>query len=227
MNCTDFIHRYSDYDDSLLSQAEREQFASHLGRCPGCARYDRVLRKGRMLARQLPQPEPSHDFVPRLQQRLHDRRRQRQRLAAAPVLGGAAAGLAAVTVMVTALWALALSEHASPGEAAAGARSDAATEPGRDVATGAVPGGWADAATGRQLAAARLAPGTVPRDHTRPGGAWTALPVAEVSVAKGWAAARVDHRVPVAYSPLVTGPPAYRVAGAFPANASIPSHPPD
>lgn len=69
MDCTAFLAGYSDYDDSLLPGSEEAAFRAHLETCEGCARYDRVLRKGRMMARQTA-PEPSGDFLPRLQHRI-------------------------------------------------------------------------------------------------------------------------------------------------------------
>lgn len=70
MDCNEFLERYSEYDDSLVPPAEVDRFRVHMSACPDCTRYDRVLRKGRMLARQLPSVEPSGDFVPRLHLRL-------------------------------------------------------------------------------------------------------------------------------------------------------------
>ena len=69
MTCSDFLDRYSDFDDSLLTPTEEAVFRAHLEACLACARYDRVLRKGRMLARQLA-TEPAPDFVPRLRRRI-------------------------------------------------------------------------------------------------------------------------------------------------------------
>lgn len=69
MDCTRFIAGYSDYDDSLLAPAEEVAFRAHLEACAACGRYDRVLRKGRMVARQLG-PEVSRDFLPRLEHRI-------------------------------------------------------------------------------------------------------------------------------------------------------------
>ena len=65
MDCHEFLARYSDYDDSRIPPSEAARFHAHLAECPSCARYDRVLRKGRMVARQL-RVEPSTDFVRRL-----------------------------------------------------------------------------------------------------------------------------------------------------------------
>ncbi|MFW5951867.1 MAG: anti-sigma factor family protein, partial [Gemmatimonadota bacterium] len=93
MDCREFLTRYSDYDDSLVPPTEAERFRAHMAGCEACARYDRVLRKGRMLARQLPGPEPATDFGPRLLRRLLECRhgvRSRRRLAAVPVPAAAA-----------------------------------------------------------------------------------------------------------------------------------------
>ena len=69
MDCSEFLDRYSEYDDSLLPPREEAVFRAHLETCEACARYDRVLRKGRMLARQMA-PHPAPDFMPRLRLRL-------------------------------------------------------------------------------------------------------------------------------------------------------------
>jgi anti-sigma factor RsiW len=113
MDCSDFLDRYSDYDDSLLSVAELATFQAHLAACPSCARYDRVLRKGRMLARQLPPVHPGHDFVPRLQQRLWRSQHTRRAPSGAP-LGGMATALAAVTLVLSAVGVLSLMDQDSP-----------------------------------------------------------------------------------------------------------------
>ncbi len=192
MDCRDFLDRYSDYDDSLLDEVELTRFRSHLSACSSCARYDRVLRKGRMLARQLPRPEPGTDFVPRLQGRLDQYRAERRRRQAAPVLGGGAVALAAVTVVASSMWALSLLDQPAPTGIMAAPAVDAA--PAGEVRSRAM------------------------------------LPVAEPAPVREWAAHRVDPRVPVSYSPLVMGPPVYRMPrayvtpGAYPANITSTLH---
>lgn len=107
MDCTEFLDRYSEYDDSLLPPGEEARFRAHLRECESCARYDRVLRKGRMLARQVA-PEPSSDFLPRLQHRLlMDATTPFAPLS--PVAGGGF--LTLMLVAVTGLW---LSHAGSP-----------------------------------------------------------------------------------------------------------------
>jgi hypothetical protein len=191
MDCPEFLTRYSDYDDSLLSAPELERFRAHLSRCASCARYDRVLRKGRMLARQRSSVDSMDHFMPRLQRRLWQDRTRRRR-SAGPVLGGAATALAAVTVVLTALWGVSLLDRAVEAEM---------------IADTPIP---------------LVEPPSLALDHAVVVEAgWHVLPVVDRSPPRDWAAYRVDPRASVAYSPLVTGPPAYRVPGAFTANNTV------
>lgn len=177
MDCTDFLVRYSDYDDSLIPPSEAELFRAHMAECGDCARYDRVLRKGRMLARQIQVPEPSEEFQRRLQLRLWgeashsaDRGRRSSRLAA---------GLAAVTVLAATAAGLSLMEGASAE---------------------------------RFAAAPALEPEAVASAPARSAGVYqgAVLLAAGTSSPRPWTAQRVDHTVTGSYSPLVTGPPAFR-----------------
>lgn len=70
MTCQEFLARYSEFLDELLDPMEAARWHHHLGRCASCARYDRVVRQGLELVRDLPLVEPSPDFEPRLQHRL-------------------------------------------------------------------------------------------------------------------------------------------------------------
>ena len=70
MTCQEFLARYSEYLDELLDPMEAARVHHHLSRCASCARYDRVMRQGLELVRELPLVEPSPDFEPRLQHRL-------------------------------------------------------------------------------------------------------------------------------------------------------------
>jgi predicted anti-sigma-YlaC factor YlaD len=191
MDCTEFLARYSDYDDSLLSAAELERFQAHLSRCGPCSRYDRVLRKGRMLARQRSPLQGTAEFMPRLHRRLWQDRTQRRR-PAPPALGGVAIALAAVTVILTAFWVITLLGQ----EQGPGAVGDAAFTLAESTAREAVPA-------------------------VSYGAGWRILPVADAAPAREWGAQRVDPGAPVAYSPLVTGPPAYRVPATHPSSATI------
>lgn len=194
MDCREFLLRYSDYDDSLLPSDEAARFRAHMAECPSCARYDRVLRKGRMLARQIPGPKPSSDFVPRLRLRLLRGRADRGHRSGSRDLR-LATGLAAATVLMAAVTAVALLQDAPPGQ-------------GGQVASGA----------GATSAASGSAP-TIPvptRAVVLPRSPRLALlarlPAKETATPRAWAAREVDPADTASYSPLVTGPPVYRAA---------------
>jgi hypothetical protein len=68
--CEQFRARHGDYLDGVLPAAELAQVRRHLGACVLCARYDRVVRRGLELARQLPELRPAEDFELRLQHRI-------------------------------------------------------------------------------------------------------------------------------------------------------------
>ncbi len=208
MDCREFLSRYSDYDDSLLSSAELERFHDHMSRCASCARYDRVLRKGRMLVRQAPRLNPGEEFVPRLHPRLWQEHVERPRHSGR-VSAGMATALAGFTVVVVSVWAVVLIDSASSADIAA----DGAAEPGSAVAA--------------ELGSAALelapqyvrAPGRLQPDRHQAG--WRVLPPAHEAPPRDWSARRVDQPVAASYSPLVTGPPSYRASAAAPASAAI------
>jgi hypothetical protein len=185
MHCNEFLGRYSDYDDSLLSSSDEALFRRHLSECASCRRYDRVLRKGRMVARQLPPPEPSPDFIPHLQGRLRVLRGSRT--AWLPRLPAA---LAAVTVLVVSAAGMLVLRAAPPS---AGAIPESAA--------GALPGAF-----------------ELPEDHRLAGPSWRSEDGRVVGLPPGWSAdprdwtvGGVAPRLAASYSPLVTGPPAFRL----------------
>ena len=209
MRCSEFLDRYSEYDDSLLSPAELARFRAHLEACETCARYDRVLRKGRMVARQTPPPEPGDDFLPRLERRILPGGRtgtggsptSSRVLDPAPSTALAAASILLIGSAVVSLLGPIPQNGVGGGDggrvavAAAGggaARVDAAAmEPLSESAV--VPVALEDRAV--VLASSR---------PTRPG---------------SWGAGRVDPRWASSYSPLVTGPPRYRAPRSLPAGS--------
>lgn len=193
MTCSEFLRRYSDYDDSLLSAEENAAFRAHMAVCASCARYDRVLRKGRMLARQLPQPEPSPEFFPSLHRRLEQTRRLRRE----PQMGSTGT-LAAASVLLAAVSAVALL-HGSGAP-------DASAEPDGALASAA---GRLSAPTD---AVAPIRDGGAAADAAGAGADRALLRIADARQARPrqWMAVRVDRAVQAAYSPLVTGPPLYR-----------------
>lgn len=68
--CDEFLSRHSDYLDGLMPPLEAARMSVHADACASCGRYDRILRKGLVLARELPQLDVSEDFVLRLEHRV-------------------------------------------------------------------------------------------------------------------------------------------------------------
>ena len=187
MTCREFLERYSEYDDSLIPSTEADRFRRHMEACGSCARYDRVLRKGRMVARQLERPEPSPDFIPRLRRRLLQQTARGRML-----MGGRiAAALAAVTILMVATSAVRLMESAPAGATDATARSAAERT----------------AADGIDRLPSPRPDGGVYRLAAR-----TILPVQSRPSPRAWSATEVAPAGTASYSPLETGPPAYRRA---------------
>ncbi|HEX7050617.1 MAG TPA: hypothetical protein VF188_10480 [Longimicrobiales bacterium] len=71
MTCQEFLARHSEFLDSVMDPLDAARWCDHVASCPSCARYDRVLRRGHGLVQELPRPEPSPDFFPRLQHRIY------------------------------------------------------------------------------------------------------------------------------------------------------------
>ena len=108
MVCQEFIDRYTDYRDELLSSDERARFEEHLEDCDSCRRYERVLSRGLTLWRGLPVASASPDFLPRLQHRLYHvedagKLSTRQHLGSAALVAVASVGLLAVEVELPAV----------------------------------------------------------------------------------------------------------------------------
>lgn len=71
MECDEFLEGYSSYRDGRLDAEGRRRFERHVEGCSSCARYDRVIRRGTEIFRNLPRARPSTDFLPRLRHRLY------------------------------------------------------------------------------------------------------------------------------------------------------------
>ncbi len=101
MVCTDFLKRYTEYQDGLLAPEERVRFDEHLASCEGCKRYHTALVRGLAHCRELPRVGASPDFLPRLQHRLYHideagKRRLRTHLDKVAMAAAAAALVAAI-----------------------------------------------------------------------------------------------------------------------------------
>ena len=108
MNCREFLTRHSEYADGVIEAAAAERMSAHAQGCGSCARYDRVVRRGAALFRELPGVQLSHDFEARLRHRLYHARDEMTQpragsmsiyvAAASLVLAICAAGLASFAV---------------------------------------------------------------------------------------------------------------------------------
>lgn len=104
VDCATFLDLYSDFRDGFLSPETNREFEAHLERCPSCARYDRVVEKGTDVFTDLPELEPSPDFLPRLQSRIAELEREED--ARAPAASGASLSTAVsiAAVLAVAAW---------------------------------------------------------------------------------------------------------------------------
>jgi hypothetical protein len=70
LSCREFLEGHSDYLDDLLVPERARWFDRHAAGCRSCQRYDRIVRQGLLLARNLPEVQPSAHFHEKLQARL-------------------------------------------------------------------------------------------------------------------------------------------------------------
>ncbi|HEX6746411.1 MAG TPA: zf-HC2 domain-containing protein [Longimicrobium sp.] len=104
IDCDTYLARYSDYLDHDMTVAERDEMEAHADECPHCAHYDRVVRRGTDVLRDLPELEVSEDFADRLRWRLYaaDEEERRGRRLATP--SQAAGTLVIAAVLAVAAW---------------------------------------------------------------------------------------------------------------------------
>ncbi len=103
MACKEFLERYTEYRDGLLSAGESGRFDAHLESCESCRRYESVITRGLAAWRALPRVTTSSDFQPRLQHRLYHvddpgRRSLRAHVGRAAMIAVGAAGLFTLSV---------------------------------------------------------------------------------------------------------------------------------
>ncbi len=70
MNCRTFRKSHVDFVDGLLGDKRSAKMYEHLDACGQCGRLDTAVRRGLLVARNLPQIQPSPDFMSRLHTRL-------------------------------------------------------------------------------------------------------------------------------------------------------------
>ena len=72
MDCRGFRERHVGFVDDTLPAVEMREMDEHVRACPRCARHDTAVRRGLLIVRNLPQIEPSADFMLRLNARLEE-----------------------------------------------------------------------------------------------------------------------------------------------------------
>lgn len=91
MNCAEFLQRYTDVRDGLITAPrELRRFERHLTQCAACRRYDTAVRRGVIALQAAGTIEPSREFRRRLDARLA---RERRALSTVPARAGIAAAL--------------------------------------------------------------------------------------------------------------------------------------
>jgi hypothetical protein len=113
MTCQQCIALATEFVEELMSPADAVRFQNHIAQCASCARYQRVLAKGLTLVHQVPDVEPSSDFVLQLHRRLRavdDEMLARQR----SVTSGVTVALALAGLVAFAAWSPLLIRDESP-----------------------------------------------------------------------------------------------------------------
>jgi hypothetical protein len=72
MDCREFGKKHLAFVDDTLSAVDTAAMQRHLHVCSRCARHDTRIRRGLLLARNLPIIQPSADFMERLHARLRE-----------------------------------------------------------------------------------------------------------------------------------------------------------
>jgi hypothetical protein len=183
-DCDEFMARHSDYMDGLLPTLAAARLQAHVEVCLACARYDRVVRKGIDLVRDLPVIEPTCDFQQRLQHRLYHVE-DASLLAQGRPATGAAATLVVAALIAMLAWSPVLLRDGQPAAIAGDATfiqhdgDDRVTDTDFGPAAASALPAFLDAAT------------------------WYPLPASEPHATRLAA-------FPGPYSPLVVAPPVHR-----------------
>jgi hypothetical protein len=72
MQCREFREKHVGFVDDTLPAIDMEAMRQHLQTCCRCSRHDTSVRRSLLIARNLPQIEPSPDFMARLNARLRE-----------------------------------------------------------------------------------------------------------------------------------------------------------
>ncbi|MFN2564919.1 MAG: zf-HC2 domain-containing protein [Gemmatimonadaceae bacterium] len=120
MDCREFGKKHLAFVDDTLSAVDTAAMRRHLHVCSRCARHDTRIRRGLLLARNLPIVQPSADFMERLNTRLREIGPVDRYAVAAPsyrVFSVGAFSAIAASIMTVALLAGALLRGDSADEA--------------------------------------------------------------------------------------------------------------
>jgi anti-sigma factor RsiW len=116
MDCREFGKKHLAFVDDTLSAVDTAGMRRHLEICSRCARHDTRIRRGLLLARNLPIVQPSADFMERLNARLREVGPIDRYAVAMPSyrgFSGAVFSAIAASIMTVALLAGALLRHDS------------------------------------------------------------------------------------------------------------------
>lgn len=106
MDCTEFIHGFSEFVDGEGDALDMGAAEAHLATCLACRRYLKVVDRGRELLRSMPRIEVSDDFHPRLRHRLYHVEDERLLSRASATSSATAATVVGMAVIITAVaWA--------------------------------------------------------------------------------------------------------------------------
>lgn len=99
MTCREYLALYSELLDEQLDVEQEARCRTHAIECSACARYDRVMRRGLQLVREIPGVTATPEFIRRVELgvfRMAEGRDQRRFAAPGTVLALAIASLVAV-----------------------------------------------------------------------------------------------------------------------------------
>jgi len=100
MDCEAFLREYSDYFDWRLEGRPLSEFREHLSNCGQCAEYDRVMRSGLHLVKDIEPPQAAADCASRVQRRIIEFQSRLGRRTSEIRLTLAVAGLTAIGILI-------------------------------------------------------------------------------------------------------------------------------
>lgn len=108
MDCRAFRERHVGFVDDTLPAVEMYAMEEHVRTCARCSHHDAAVRRGLLIVRNLPQIEPSPDFMARLNSRLEELHVARGARADVPVSALGSGSFAALAAGLALLGYLAL-----------------------------------------------------------------------------------------------------------------------